>query len=148
MKKVAIGADHAGYELKEFLKKKLGEDGYQIIDYGTDSDRSVDYPDFASSVAKSVSSGEVDAGILICGTGIGMTIAANKLNGVRAALCLYPTMAQFARRHNDANVLALGGRLMGKDLALETVRAFLETDFEGGRHEVRVEKVRQLEGRG
>ncbi|HCZ06770.1 MAG: ribose 5-phosphate isomerase [Thermotogota bacterium] len=146
MKKVALGSDHAGYELKEFIKHWLEKEGYYVIDHGTDSAESVDYPDFALSVGKSVAAKEADVGILICGTGIGMSIAANKLKGVRAALCLFPLMAELARRHNDANVIALGGRLMGKDLAVATVKTFLNTIFDGGRHEVRVEKIKKLEG--
>jgi len=139
--KIAVGADHAGFRLKEHLKNYLKKNELDVIDYGTDSDQSVDYPDFGKKVAKAVQNGEVDRGIVICGTGIGMSMVANKYRNVRAALCLYPKMAEMARRHNDANVLAMGGRFVANQLALDILDVFLNTDFEGGRHKRRVDKI-------
>ncbi|AKI96490.1 ribose 5-phosphate isomerase B [Kosmotoga pacifica] len=139
--KIAIASDHAGYRLKENLIPYLRELGHQVEDLGTYSEDSVDYPDFAARVARKVMSGTCDRGLLICGTGIGMSIAANKYKGVRAALCLFPEMAELARKHNDANVLVLAGRLTGFELAHWIVKTFFETEFEGGRHGRRVEKI-------
>jgi ribose 5-phosphate isomerase B len=139
--KIAIGADHAGYELKEEVRRGLEEAGHEVRDLGTHSETSVDYPDFAVAVARAVASGEADRGILICGTGIGMAITANRVRGVRAASCSDCYSARMARAHNDANVLTFGARVVGPGLAGELVRAFLETGFEGGRHERRVEKI-------
>ncbi len=146
--KIAIGSDHAGFELKEFIKEVLKEKGIDFVDVGTHSQESVDYPDFAKKVCDEVSSGRARFGILICGTGIGMSISANKCKGIRAALCLYPDMARLSRAHNDANVLVMAGRLMGKELAKWTLEAFLETDFEGGRHERRLKKIEKIETAG
>ncbi len=145
--KVAIGSDHAAFALKEHVRKYLESKGYNVIDKGTNSEESVDYPVYAEKVAKAVAQREVDYGILMCGTGLGMSIAANKVNGVRAALCLYPTMAKYARMHNDANVLVMAGRLMGSTLAEETVDTFFATKFEGGRHQRRVDEIKELEER-
>ncbi len=145
--KIAVGSDHAGYELKEYVKEMLLKEGYEVVDMGTNFMESVDYPDYAKAVCEKIQSGDAEFGILACGTGIGMSITANKFVGIRAALCLFPEMARLARAHNNANVLALGGRLMGKDLAWKTVKIFLETDFEGGRHERRVEKISKIEER-
>lgn len=147
-KVVAVGADHAGFALKEDLKAYLKEQGYEVRDLGTDSLESVDYPDFAVAVADAVASEEVPWGLLICGTGIGMAITANKVPGVRAACCADPFSARMARAHNDANVLTMGGRVVGPGLAREIVRAWLESDFEGGRHARRTAKISALEGRG
>lgn len=144
--KIAIGSDHAAFELKERVKEYLQKKGIEVLDCGTYSIESVDYPDYAKKVCEKVVSKECDFGILMCGTGIGMSIAANKFKGIRAALCLFPDMAHYARRHNDANVLVLPGRLMGTELAKWTVDAFLNTSFEGGRHERRVKKIEELEG--
>jgi len=143
--KVAIGADHAGYELKEQLLRMLREDGVEVEDVGTFSADSVDYPDFAAAVGRKVASGEAERGILVCGTGIGVAIAANKLDGVRAASCHDHFTARMARAHNDANVVTVGARVVGVGVAEEIVRTFLDTPFEGGRHGRRVDKIRALE---
>ncbi len=143
--KVAVGSDHAGFEYKELIKKHLEDKGFQIIDKGTYSKESVDYPVFGESVGKAVSSGEADMGIVICGTGIGISISANKVPGVRAALCTNEYMARMARKHNNANVLALGARVLGIDLVLGIVDQFFSTDFEGGRHERRVNLIMNIE---
>lgn len=143
-KRVAIGSDHAGYRLKEFLKRSLPE--WEFCDVGTDSPEPCDYPDFAAQVARLVASGECDCGIIICGTGVGSSIAANKVPGVRAALCHDVYSAEMSRLHNDANVLALGGRVVGEGLALRIVRAWLETPFSGEeRHRRRLAKLQALE---
>lgn len=143
--RIAIGSDHAGYELKESVKEHLSSKGIEVIDVGTHSTERVDYPDYARKVCEKVRSKEADFGILICGTGLGMSIAANKCRGIRAALCLFPDMARLAREHNDANVLVMAGRLMGKELANWTVDAFLSAEFQGGRHERRVKKLEEIE---
>ncbi len=142
--KIAIGSDHAGYELKESVKEYLKSKGIEVVDVGTHSEDRVDYPDYAKKVCDEVRGG-ADFGILICGTGLGMSIAANKCKGIRAALCLYPDMARLAREHNNANVLVMAGRLMGKELANWTVDAFLRAEFQGGRHERRVKKLEEIE---
>jgi ribose 5-phosphate isomerase B len=142
---VALGADHAGFELKEALKAWLIDEGYQVLDYGTHSTDSVDYPDYAAQVARAVADQKVERGVLVCGTGIGMSIAANKVPGVRAALCSDLFAARISREHNDANVLALAGRLMGREMALDILRMWIETDFAGGRHARRVDKIGDLE---
>jgi len=143
--KIAIGSDHAGYELKEYLKQKLKEKDYHLIDAGTETDASVDYPDFGIKVAKLVSDGEVERGILICGTGVGMSITANKVRGIRAALVYDLYTAIQSRKHIDANILVLGGRVTGKGLAEEIVKVWLDTPFDGGRHKRRIEKIEQWE---
>lgn len=143
--KIAIGADHAGYELKEILTQQIKELGHDILDMGTGSSCSVDYPDYAELVSKAVSQGEVDRGILICGTGIGMSIVANKFRNVRAALCNDLFTAKLSRLHNDANVLCLGARVVGTGLALEIVKVWLNTEFEGDRHRKRLEKIKTIE---
>jgi ribose 5-phosphate isomerase B len=142
---IAIGADHAGYSLKEDLKAWLVGGGHQVLDFGTHSLESVDYPDFAGPVADAVTSGAAARGVLVCGTGMGMAMAANKLDGVRAAVCLDPLMARMSREHNDANVLALGARLTEGRSAVEILQAWLETAFAGGRHVRRVDKLMALE---
>ena len=144
---IALGADHAGWELKEALKAWLIEKGHQILDFGTHSPESVDYPDYALQVAESVASGKAERGLLVCGTGIGMTMTANKVPGIRAALCSDPFMARMSREHNDANILALGGRVMDEELGLEILQMWLSADFAGGRHEGRLEKIAQIERR-
>ncbi len=146
--RIAIGSDHAGYRLKEAIKLQLFDSGFSVEDVGTNGDAPVDYPDFAVAVARRVVSGACDRGILICGTGIGMAMAANKVDGVRAAAAGDLESARFARRHNDANILTLGARITAPDLALAIVRLFLETPFEGGHHQRRVDKVMALEGSG
>jgi ribose 5-phosphate isomerase B len=146
--KIAIGADHAGFALKEALKNRLLSANFEVEDFGADSKESVDYPDFGVAVARAVSEGNADRGILICHTGIGMSIVANKVDGVRAALCRTEEDARLCRRHNDANVLALSGSFTPPELAGAIVDAFLETGFEsGGRHERRVDKIHQLTGK-
>ncbi len=144
--RIIIGADHGGYALKEAIKRHLLDLGHTVEDVGThDAHTSVDYPDYALPVARSVVRGEYDLGIVICGTGIGISIAANKVRGARAALCTDPYMARMARAHNDANILALGGRVLGEGLALDIVDAFLAGSYEGGRHARRVAKIAALE---
>ena len=143
--RVAIGADHAGYELKEIIKHTLDELRVPYRDFGTESDESVDYPDYAAKVGKGVAAGEFDRGILVCGTGIGMALAANKIAGVRAAPVVDLETARLARSHNDANVLAIGARVTPPERALDLVRLFLKTEFDGGRHERRLQKVAALE---
>tara|TARA_B100000446_G_C10464261_1_gene310035 strand:+ start:116 stop:541 length:426 start_codon:yes stop_codon:yes gene_type:complete len=138
--KIAIASDHAGYDVKEQIKKHYG-DQYEWLDLGTDSEASVDYPDFGHKLAQAVEQNEVAKGIIICGTGIGISIAANRHKGVRAALCTNATMAKLTRLHNDANVLALGARITGFEVILDCVDAFMGTEFEGGRHERRVNKL-------
>lgn len=145
--KIPVGSDHAGYELKEEVKKYLVELGYEPEDFGADSTDIVDYPDFAAEVAGRVSRGERKRGILVCGTGIGMSIAANKYGGVRAALATSENLAEISRRHNDANVLALGGRIIIAELARRIVKIWLETEFEGGRHSQRLKKIAESENK-
>jgi len=143
--KVAIGCDHGGLDLKETVISVLNEMQIEYEDMGTYDRNSCDYPDFARKVAEAVAQERCDQGILICGTGIGMSIAANKVPGIRAALCGDVYSAKMARAHNDANVLCLGARVVGPGLAAEIVKAYLTGSFEGGRHTRRVEKIRQLE---
>jgi len=143
--KVALAADHAGFSLKEMLRNHLTEKNVAFEDFGGFDKEAVDYPDLAYKVALAVQDGKFQRGILICGTGIGMAIAANKVNAVRAAPCSDCFSARAARAHNDANVLALGARVVGEGLALAIVDEFLETPFEGGRHLVRIEKISLLE---
>lgn len=143
--RIAIGSDHAGYHLKAELADALRQDGYDVDDFGTHSTESCDYPDTAKAVAEAVSQGRCDLGVLICGTGIGVSIAANKVPGVRAAVCSETFSARMARAHNDANVICLGARVVGPGLALDIVRAFLSSQFEGGRHQRRVEKLKAME---
>lgn len=142
---IAIGCDHGGYQLKQFILKYLDEQGLAYKDFGTYSEESCDYPVYAEAVGRAVAAGEYERGILICGTGIGISIAANKIKGVRAALCGDCYSAEFTRRHNDANILALGARTVGSGLALKIVEIFLNTPFEGGRHARRVEMISKLE---
>ena len=143
--KIAIGADHAGFSLKEKLRQKLAGEGHEIVDYGTTSDASCDYPDFAQSVAREVSQGRSDRGILVCSTGIGMAIAANKVDGVRAVPAQNADEVHLTREHNDANVLTIGSRYLDEDHALELIHVFLDTSFAGGRHARRIAKIAQLE---
>jgi ribose 5-phosphate isomerase B len=138
---VAVAADHAGYALKSCLAKELGELGYAVLDLGTDSEESVDYPDFAEAMAEAIGQGKAAKGILVCGSGIGISIAANRHREIRAAPCHDATSARLARQHNDANVLALGARLVDIEVAKDCLRTFLSTAFEGGRHQRRVAKM-------
>ncbi|MEK6693560.1 MAG: ribose 5-phosphate isomerase B [Nitrospirota bacterium] len=142
---VGIGCDHAGLEMKEEMLALLKDLGIEYKDFGTFSEQSVDYPDFGLRVSEAVSKGEVNRGLLICGTGIGMSIVANKFNGVRAALCHEPYSARMSRLHNDSNILVLGGRVTGKGLAREIARVWFTTDFEGGRHSKRLDKIKEIE---
>lgn len=144
--KIGIGSDHGGYELKCSIKKYLMEKNIEVVDYGTDSKDSVDYPDFGKAVAEAVVSKEVDRGIVICGTGIGISIAANKVKGIRAALCTDAYAAKMSMAHNNANVLALGARVLGEGLAIDIVDAWVHAKFQGGRHERRVNKISEIEG--
>jgi len=144
-KKIAIGADHAGFEEKEKIKATLDELGVEYVDMGTNSADSVDYPDYAKKVAEAVSNGEFEQGLLVCGSGTGMAIAANKVKGVRAAVAWSPDIARLARQHNNANVLSLPARFMSENDAAGVVRAWFEAEFEGGRHEKRVEKITEIE---
>jgi ribose 5-phosphate isomerase B len=145
--KIGLACDHGGFEIKEEIKAFLKSLGVEPIDMGTFNENSVDYPDFGVLVAEKVSRGELEKGILICGTGIGMSIVANKFRGVRAALVNDLYSAQFSRAHTDANILVIGGRIVGKELAKEIVKVWLETPFAGGRHKRRLEKIKALEKR-
>jgi ribose 5-phosphate isomerase B len=142
--KIAVASDHAGLELKEIIEEYLGKNSYEFKDFGTKTTESADYPDFAVPAARAVASGEFDRGILICGSGQGMAISANKIKGIRAALCNDLYSAKMSRLHNDSNVLAIGGRILGRDIALEIVKTWLETGFEGGRHQRRVDKMNSI----
>jgi len=143
--KVALASDHAGYVLKETVKKELEKRGFEVEDFGTFSRESVDYPDLAFEASFAVQKGECECGILVCGTGIGVSITANKMKGIRAAPCTDCFSAYYARAHNDANILTLGSRVIGDGLALKIVDVFLETSFEGGRHDKRVKKIKRIE---
>ncbi|MBI5492279.1 MAG: ribose 5-phosphate isomerase B [Deltaproteobacteria bacterium] len=147
IEKVVIASDHAGREIKEDLKEFLIGMGVEVIDMGVNNDVAVDYPDYGSPVAEKVSKGEVARGILVCGTGVGMSILANKFKNVRAALVSDVYTARMAREHNDANILVIGGRISGKGLAREMTRAWLEARFEGGRHQRRLDKIAEIEKR-
>ena len=142
---IALGSDHAGFELKEDLRAYLADLKVDALDLGVHSPEAADYPDVAGRVAEKVSRGEVEKGLLICGAGIGMSIAANRFPGVRAALCHDLFTARVSREHNDANILVLGGRLIGKGLAREILKIWLETEFQGGRHQTRLDKITALE---
>ena len=144
---IAIGADHGGYDLKEIIKEYLDSVGEEYKDFGTFNGESCDYPDIAEVVANSVVSGEAKCGILVCGTGIGISIAANKVKGIRCAHCTDSYSAKMTKVHNDANIIALGGRITGPEVALDIVRAYLGAEFEGGRHERRVNKIMELENK-
>lgn len=143
--KIAIACDHGGLNLKNEIKKYLYENNYEVCDFGTDSMESCDYPDFALAAAEAVAGGECERGILVCSTGIGVSIVANKVPGVRCAHCHDSYCAEFTRRHNNANVLALGEKVLGAGYALKIVEIFLKTEFEGGRHQRRVDKITAIE---
>ena len=142
---IAVGSDHGGLALKEAIKSALAGRGLDVDDYGTDNGDSVDYPDFAEKVAGAVARGDVELGILVCGTGIGMSIVANKFPGVRAALATDEFMARMAKEHNNANVLVLGGRVLAEDLAVKMVNVWLDSPYEAGRHQRRLDKISRLE---
>ncbi len=144
---IAIGCDHGGFELKNHIVKYLTDKGYDVKDYGVFCEDSVDYPDCAEPVCNAVTSGEAEKGILICGTGIGISIAANKHKGIRAALCSDVYSAEMSRCHNNANILCMGGRVLGRELAFMITDTWLKTEFEGGRHERRIEKIHAIENR-
>ncbi len=141
-KTIVLAADHAGYELKDLLKEDVIALGYDVLDLGTNSPDRVDYPDFGAALAKAIQNGEADTGILVCGSGIGISIAANRHRGIRAALCHDETLARLAREHNDANVLVLGSRTTGIEVAKASLNTFLNTEFAGGRHIGRIEKLK------
>ncbi|MCK5785888.1 MAG: ribose 5-phosphate isomerase B [Candidatus Sabulitectum sp.] len=143
--KIVLASDHAGFSLKEQLVSLLESQGHQVTDLGPFSTESVDYTDYAQALCRSVLEGKAERGILVCNSGVGMSIAANRFKGIRAALCLFPRMAYYARRHNDANVLALGGGATGLFLASEIVEVFLSEEFEGGRHKRRTDKFDLVE---
>jgi len=145
--KIAIGADHAGYQLKEHLRKWLVDVGHEVLDVGTFGTESTDYPDYAERVAEAVRQGQADRGILVCSTGVGMSIAANKFPGIRAALAVNPDEVSLVRRHNDANVLTLGAKYTDPEAAEQLVAIFLSTAFEGGRHSRRLNKIAEFEQR-
>ena len=140
-RQIGIACDHAGYELKEFLVGYLGSKGFEVVDFGTDSPESVDYPDFAHPLADAVESGELERGIGLCGSGEGISMTLNKHQGIRAALCWQPELARLARAHNNANIIVLPGRFIEPALALNCVEVFFDTDFEGGRHQGRIDKM-------
>lgn len=142
---IAIGCDHGGYALKKEIINYLNRKGLKFRDFGTFSEESVDYPIYAAKVAKAVVSGECDRGLLLCGTGIGISIAANKVKGIRAAACSEVYSAEMSRRHNNANILALGGRVLSPEKAVEIVDVWLNTEFEGGRHQRRVDLITEIE---
>ena len=144
---IVVGADHAGFDLKERLKRRLEREGYPVLDVGTDGLDSVDYPDFAHAVGQAIETGSARRGVVVCGSGIGVSIAANRHPGVRAALCQSVEAARLSRAHNDANVLALGARLTDPDLAEACLAAFLSTPYEGGRHDRRLAKLTPSEAR-
>lgn len=143
--KISLGCDHGGYELKEIVKKHLENKGIEVVDVGTYGMDSVDYPDYGMQAALLVAKNEADKGIVICTTGIGISMTANKVKGIRCALCTDSYMAKMTRLHNDANMLALGAGIVGKNLALDIVDTWLDTEFEGGRHTKRVEKIMNIE---
>lgn len=145
MKKIAIACDHGGYELKKDVMKHLDEIGIEYEDFGCNSTDSVDYPDYGVPACKAVADGRVEGAILICGTGIGMSLCANKVRGIRAAVCSDTFSARMTRMHNDANVLCMGARVIGAGLAVDIVDLFLNTEFEGGRHSARIAKVMDVE---
>ncbi len=144
--KVVVGSDHGGFELKEILKKHLSDKGFDIIDVGAYDTNSVDYPDIAELACKRVTSGECSWGVLVCGTGIGISMAANKISGIRCALVSNEYSAEMTKRHNNANMLAFGGRVTGPDLAKNILDSYIGAEFEGGRHQNRIDKITALEG--
>lgn len=146
--KIAMASDHAGYKLKTYVAELLRKLGHEVMDHGSHDETRVDYPDYAVLVARDVAAGNCDYGILICGTGIGMAMTANKIKGVRAATLVDEYSTIMARKHNDANVLCMGGRVLGPGLAALITETFLTTEFEGNRHAARIEKIRKLEEQG
>lgn len=145
--RIAIGNDHAAVELKQEIKQYVESLGHEVVNFGTDTNESCNYPEFGEKVGKAVVSGEFDCGILICGTGVGISIAANKVNGVRAAVCSDVTTARLVKQHNNANIIAFGARIVGSELAKDIVKAYLEAEFEGGRHQARIDMFSEIEKR-
>lgn len=143
--KIGMGSDHAGFELKVKLKEHLEAKGYEVVDYGTHSLGSVDYPDYGKAVANAILTEEVKKGVLICGTGVGISISANKVKGIRACVCSEPYSAKMSVRHNNAQIIAVGARVVGEDLAKLIVDEFLSEEFEGGRHQRRIDKMMEIE---
>ena len=145
--KLGIGNDHVGYEMKLQIKAYLEEKGHEVVDFGADSDKRSDYPVYGERVARAVASGECDAGVLICGTGVGISVSANKVHGIRAAVCSEPVTAALSKRHNNANIIAFGARIVGIEMAKAIVDAWLDAEFEGGRHAHRVGLMMDIENR-
>ena len=143
--KIAVGSDHAAYELKEAIKEKLISEGHEVIDVGCDSTESVDYPKYGHAVGRAVASGEAERGIAVCGSGIGISIACNKVPGIRAALCTSVEMAEMCRRHNNANVVCMGARMISQELAFDIIDTWMTTDFEGGKHLRRINEIEDLD---
>lgn len=143
--KIAVGCDHGGFDHKNAIAEHLKQRGFEVVDYGIYENKSVDYPDIASKLCNGILEGEADLGILVCGTGIGMSIAANKFKGIRAAACSEHFSAKYTRLHNNSNVLCLGGRVIGIGTALELADLFVNTEFEGGRHQNRIDKIEKIE---
>ena len=143
--KIVVGSDHAAYELKEAIKEKLIGEGHEVIDVGCDSPESVDYPKYGHAVGRAVASGEAERGIAVCGSGIGISIACNKVPGIRAALCTSVEMAEMCRRHNNANVVCMGARMISQELAFDIIDTWMTTDFEGGKHLRRINEIEDLD---
>ena len=143
--KIAVGCDHAAYELKEAIKQKLISEGHEVIDVGCDSTESVDYPKYGHAVGRMVASGEAERGIAVCGSGIGISIACNKVPGIRAALCTSVEMAEMCRRHNNANVVCMGARMISQELAFDIIDKWMTTEFEGGKHKTRIDMFAAFE---
>jgi ribose 5-phosphate isomerase B len=142
--KIVVGSDHAAYELKEAIKEKLISEGHEVIDVGCDSTESVDYPKYGHAVGRAVASGEAERGIAVCGSGIGISIACNKVPGIRAALCTSVEMAEMCRRHNNANVVCMGARMISQELAFDIIDTWMTTDFEGGKHLRRINEIEDI----
>lgn len=145
--RIAIGNDHAAVELKQQISEYVTSLGHEVVNYGTDTSESCNYPEYGEKVARAVANKEADCGILICGTGVGISIAANKVKGIRAAVCSEPTTARLVKEHNNANIIAFGARIVGVETAKEIVKAYLDAEFLGGRHEARVEMIAEIENR-
>ena len=143
--KIVVGSDHAAYELKEAIKEKLISEGHEVIDVGCDSTESVDYPKYGHAVGRTVASGEAERGIAVCGSGIGISIACNKVPGIRAALCTSVEMVEMCRRHNNANVVCMGARMISQELAFDIIDKWMTTDFEGGKHLRRINEIEDLD---
>ena len=142
--KIALGCDHAAYELKEAIKEKLSAEGHEVLDMGCDSTESVDYPKYGHAVGRAVAAGDAERGIAVCGSGIGISIACNKVPGVRAALCTSVEMAEMCRRHNNANVVCMGARMISQELAFDIIDKWMVTEFEGGKHERRINELEDI----